>query len=351
MYYLSRKIFSIIVIASLLVIMGTSINYFTTITTIHSAYGQAIQSRSDSNNTANANSLNIQNIPAKKVHIVDIDIAYKTFGKGEPILLFNGASDTMDTAWDPSFLKGLSSNHTVVVFDPRGIGNTTAGSKPYTMQLLASDAAGLMDALKIKQTNVLGYSLGSFTAQQFTVIYPDKVNRLILVAATCGGKDNVPSPPEFKKLQSEIVNKSLHNIPVTREEMKSLSSASLGSGWIKLHPESVNIPTNITTMAQLKPGLSPATMNNQNNVGLAWTAPNWSGACDELAKVAKPTLVIAGTDDNNYVPHANALVIAGKIPGAWLVQIKDAGHAVMSQYPDKINKVLQTFLSTTSNPG
>jgi pimeloyl-ACP methyl ester carboxylesterase len=133
--------------------------------------------------------------------------------------------------------------------------------------------------------------------------------------------------------------------------MKSLSSASLGSGWIKLHPESVNIPTNITTMAQLKPGLSPATMNNQNNVGFAWTAPNWSGACDELAKVAKPTLVIAGTDDNNYVPHANALIIAGKIPGAWLVQIKDAGHAVMSQYPDKINKVLQTFLSTTSNPG
>jgi pimeloyl-ACP methyl ester carboxylesterase len=80
----------------------------------------------------------------------------------------------MDNAWDPSLLKGLSSNHTVIVFDPRGIGNTTAGSKPYTMQLLSSDAAGLMDALKIKQANVLGYSLGSFTAQQFTVSYPEK---------------------------------------------------------------------------------------------------------------------------------------------------------------------------------
>ncbi|MFZ0893324.1 MAG: hypothetical protein WAZ77_02370, partial [Candidatus Nitrosopolaris sp.] len=39
-----------------------------------------------------------------------------------------------------------------------------------------------------------------------------------------------------------------------------------------------------------------------------------------------PTLVIAGTDDNFYEPHAKALVIVGKIPGAWLVQIKDAGH-------------------------
>jgi pimeloyl-ACP methyl ester carboxylesterase len=61
-------------------------------------------------------------------------------------------------------------------------------------------------------------------------------------------------------------------------------------------------------------------------------------------------LVITGTDDNLYMPHANALVIAGKIPGAWLVQIKDAGHAVMDQYPDEISKILQTFLSTTNLP-
>jgi pimeloyl-ACP methyl ester carboxylesterase len=65
------------------------------------------------------------------------------------------------------------------------------------------------------------------------------------------------------------------------------------------------------------------------------------------AKLAKPTLVIAGTDDNDYMPHTNALVIASKVPGAWLVQIKDAGHAVMNQYPAEISKILNTFLSTT----
>ena len=131
--------------------------------------------------------------------------------------------------------------------------------------------------------------------------------------------------------------------------MKSLSAASLGSGWIKLHPESLNIPANIT-FQQMKPGLSPATMNNQNNVGLAFTAPNWSGACDELAKLAKPTLVITGTDDDKYQPHVNSLKIVEKIPGAWLVQIKDAGHAVMDQYPAEISKILNTFLSTTKLP-
>jgi pimeloyl-ACP methyl ester carboxylesterase len=322
------------------------INYFTTII-IHSAYGQAIQRSSDSNNTANASSLNTQNILLKKVHVGDIDIAYKIFGKGDPILLFNGASDGMD-AWDPSFLKSLSSNHTVIVFDSRGIGNTTAGSKPYTMQLLANDTAGLMDALKIQKADVFGYSLGGETAQQFTISYPEKVNRLILVATTCGGKDSIPKPPEFKKLQSEIVNKSLNNIPISQQEMKSLVSASLGSGWVRLHPESLNVPAN-TTFQQMKPSLTPDAMKNQMNAGFAWEATNWNGACDQLAKMAKPTLVITGTDDNNYMPHANALVIAGKIPGAWLVQIRNAGHAVMDQYPAQIDKILNTFLSTTTN--
>ena len=235
------------------------------------------------------------------------------------------------------------------MFDSRGIGNSTAGSKPYSMRLLANDSAGLLDALNISKADVFGYSLGSFIAQQFAVMYPEKTNSLILVASTCGGKDGINQPPEFIKLQSDIVNRSLNNVPISQEEMKSLVTASLGEGWIRLHPESLDIPANMT-FQQMKPGLPTDTMNNQNNVGHLWTATNWSGVCDQLAKIAKPTLVIAGTDDNLYVPHANALVIAGKIPGAWLVQIKDAGHAVMDQYPDAIGKIVNTFLSTPSTP-
>jgi pimeloyl-ACP methyl ester carboxylesterase len=97
----------------------------------------------------------------------------------------------------------------------------------------------------------------------------------------------------------------------------------------------------------LKPGLSPDIANKQNNLG-SWEKTNWSGACDKEAKLAKPTLVITGTDDNNYMPHGNALILASKIPGAWLVQIKNAGHAVMNQYPAEIGKIVNTFLSTTT---
>ena len=304
-------------------------------------YGQSNQTISNAD---------LLNTPVKKVHVGDIDIGYKMLGKGEPILLFNGASDNMN-AWDEAFLKGLSSNHTVIVFDQRGIANTTIGSKSYSYQLLADDSAGLLDALKISKADVMGYSLGSYLAQQLTITYPNKVNSLILVGSSCGGKDHTPKPPEFIKLQSDVVNKSLNNVSISHEEMKALVSASLGEEWIRLHPDSVNIPENITSLQQLKPGLPPEVANNQNNVGKHWEDnPNWSGTCDELAKLSKPTLVITGIDDNQYQPHVNSLKIVEKIPGAWLVQIKDAGHAVMDQYPEEIGRLLSTFLSTTSNP-
>ena len=134
------------------------------------------------------------------------------------------------------------------------------------IEQLATDTAGLLDALKIPKADVMGYSLGGHIAQAFTLSHPDKVNRLILVATTCGGKDGIPKPPEFKKLMSEITNKSLNNVSTSQQEMKSLVVASLGSGWVRLHPESLDIPENMTLL-QSKPGLTPDTMKNQANMG------------------------------------------------------------------------------------
>jgi pimeloyl-ACP methyl ester carboxylesterase len=333
----------IVAVISALIVSGPSISNYGHYGISSVVYGQTDSGQANSTNTTGL--VNTQDIPLEKVHVGDIDMAYKMFGKGDPIILHSGASDTMD-GWPPELLSKLSSNHTLVVFDYRGIGNTTSGTEPYSLQVLANDTAGLMDALKIQKANVLGYSLGTFITQQFAITHPDKVSSVILIAGSCGGKDGIPKPAEFYKLQADIVNKTLSNATVSNEEFKSLVTASLGSGWIKLHPESAEIPENMT-VAGAKPGLSPEAMDNQNNLGLAWEATNWSGVCDDLAKIDKPLLVITGTDDNQYNPHANALVIASKVPGAWLVQIKDAGHAVVDQYPEKLGNIIETFLSTT----
>jgi len=337
----------LIAVISTLLIASSSISNYGYFGFAKVVYGQSNPNQVNSNTTS---SVNIQDIPVKKVHVGDIDVAYKVFGKGDPILLIPGASDDL-SRWDPTLLKTLSSDHTVIVLDPRGIGNTTIGSKPYTPSQLANDTTGLMDALKIPKAAVMGYSLGSYIAQQVSMMHPDKVNSLVLIGSSCGGKDHTPKPPEFIKLQSEIVNQSLNHIPISHEEMQALDTASLGQGWLRLHPE-YQIPENITSLQQLKPGLPPEVANAQNNVGKYWEAnPTWNGACGVLAKLDKPMLVITGTEDNFYQPHINSLKIAEKIPGAWLVQIKNASHAVVNQYPAEVGKIMNTFLSTTKTRG
>src|SRR5262249_7225595 len=152
----------------------------------------------------------VQNIPAKKVHVGDIDIAYKVFGKGDPILLISGSGSVMD-AWNPTVLRNLSSNHTVIIFDHRGVGNTTAGTKPFSIIQFANDTAGLLDALKIQKADVLGWSMGSFVAQELALLHPEKVNRLVLYAASCGGKENIPESPDVVKIQSDFAYNRLHD--------------------------------------------------------------------------------------------------------------------------------------------
>src|SRR5215831_607794 len=335
----------LIAVISTLVIASPSFSNYGYFDITKVAYGQSKPNQLNSNTTS---SVNIQDIPLKKVHVGDIDIAYKMFGKGEPILLISGAGGNMNS-WDPSTLRSLSSNHTVIIFDNRGVANTTTGSKAFSIQQFANDTVGLLDVLKIQKEDVLGHSMGGMVAQQLAVTHPEKVNTLILVSTTCGGKDSILPSPRLVKFGTELENKLLNNIPITPQEIKLTMSTSLGPAWIRLHPNSLDaIPKKALPAKDLFPGLPVNTVVQQQKVVRNWRATNWIGICDELSKISKPTLIITGTDDDVAIQPANSLIIAGKIPGAWLVHIKDAGHQLMSQYPNKFNKVLQTFLSTTN---
>ena len=161
--------------------------------------------------TTISQSFSLDNIETKKVRVGDIDIAYKIFGKGKPLLLIPGFSMTMDM-WDPNMLTRLSLNHTVIVFDNRGIGQTTAGndSKEFSIAQFANDTAGFLVAMKLdgvssdnQPIDILGLSLGGFIAQEFALTYPDKVDRLILLVSSCGGKESTPpqlGPKAFRSM-------------------------------------------------------------------------------------------------------------------------------------------------------
>jgi pimeloyl-ACP methyl ester carboxylesterase len=299
----------IIVVISTLVISSSSISNYGYFDISKVAYGQPAP---DQINSSTTSLVNMQDIPLKKVQVGDIDVGYKMFGKGEPILLIQGLGGSMD-GWEPSILKELSSNHTVIVFDTRGVGNTTTGTRQNSIQQFANDTAGLLDALKIQKADVLGYSLGSFIAQQLAVTHPEKVNRLVLVAASCGGKEHITASPEFLEREEKVLSSIANNTSIEPQEIKASLASAYGPTWIKLHPNFLEtIPTNPKDLVP-----SDMTLNaymQQSNAVQNWKSTNWSGVCSQLTKISQPTLVLTGTEDLAIPGPANSIIIAGKIP-------------------------------------
>ena len=83
-------------------------------------------------------------------------------------MLISGYSFAMDS-WDSTLLETLASNHTVIVFDNRGIGNTTSGSEQkFSISQFANDTAGLLEELNIEKADVLAWSMGGRIAQELS---------------------------------------------------------------------------------------------------------------------------------------------------------------------------------------
>ena len=273
------------------------------------------------------------NIETKKVRVGDIDIAYKIFGKGKPLLLIPGFSMTMDM-WDPNMLSRLSSNHTVAIFDNRGIGQTTAGNdtKQFSIPQFANDTAGFLAALKLDGGNnqpidILGLSLGGFIAQEFALTYPHKVDRLILLVSSCGGKEAIPpqiSPEAFRSMISGNASKELFLSTLFPKEWTNKNIDYIEKNFV----------------------FPMGKLSTQNLLRQSEAAGKWEGSCDRLSNINSPTLVVTGTEDITS-PPANSVMMAEKIPGAWLIQIRGGGHGLIFQYPNEFSEIMETFLSVS----
>ena len=140
----------------------------------------------------------LDNMPSHNVTVGDINIAYKQIGKpdAKSIILITGVSATMDM-WNPLLLEQLASaNYRVIIFENRGVGESTVGTKDFSISQFANDTLGLLDALGISKADVLGWSMGGMIAQELAVMNPDRVDNLILYTTSCGGPNDRPTPRE-----------------------------------------------------------------------------------------------------------------------------------------------------------
>jgi len=222
------------------------------------------------------------------------------------------------------FLKGLYVNHTVIVFDNHGIGNTTVGSKNFSIDQFVKDSTGLLDALKINKFDILGYSLGGMIAQKLALNYQGKVDDLIIYASYCGGNQSTPPNPD---MFNQVTNQSAS----TDDLKKRIIPLLFTQDWIKQNTDYLE------KFASFE--LPPAEILKRQ----ADVIFSSEGICDQLKDISQDTLVVTGTNDL-VLSSANSMILIEKIPGAWLAQFKDGGHALMFQYPERLIKVINTFL-------
>jgi pimeloyl-ACP methyl ester carboxylesterase len=236
--------------------------------------------------------------------------------------------------WSPTLLNELSANRTVIIFDNRGVGESTVGTKEFSISQFANDTIGLLDVLNITDADMFGFSMGSFIAQELALKNPNRVNSLILYASSCGGVEAIPPSPQALQAIAVVTNSST---PI-REGIDNITSTMFPTEWFEANPDyQTYIPLS-------KEPVIPEIVQRQQNAIICWFT---KGTCQDLSNITQPALVIVGTEDI-WTPPVNSLMIAEKVPAAWLVQVRDSGHGLMYQFPDKFTRVVSTFLKSVS---
>ena len=258
----------------------------------------------------------------------DITMAYWTYGEGYPLVMIMGFSGTMDM-WDPTIITELSARYQVIVFDNRGMGKTSAGTREFTIEQFADDTAGLMSALGMEQAHVLGWSMGTEIAQELVLRHPEKVNRLVLYAADCGGNEAVqPS--------DDVVRKMFDKSGTEEEQAYRMFETLFPEDWLIRNRDYI---------FDLFAGMVKES-TSEENIQKQWLAyQQWGGCYDRLPLIQCPTLLITGDQDIN-TPTVNSPIMAGQIPDVNLVMIEGGGHGAMYQYPQRFAADVLVFLGS-----
>ena len=246
-----------------------------------------------------------------KIQANNITIEYEIHGSGEPLLLIAGLG--YDRWMWHKMIPGLAEHFQVIAFDNRGVGGTDAPPGPYSAQLLADDAAGLLQALGVTKTAVFGHSMGGFIAQAFALSYPEMVSKLILSATNFGGPNHIPITQEalliLMDTQSDAVTRLRNGLAVSTAPDFAANNASFIEEWVAhrtAHP------------------IAPAAYQAQLAIGLGLVSAE---TCFEpkLPQITAPTLILFGEHDK-VVPPANADLLAQQIPNSTITILPNVGH-------------------------
>lgn len=257
-----------------------------------------------------------------KIKTNGIDIHYEISGSGPWVTLAHSLASDL-TLWD-ELTSVLATRFSVLRYDARGHGQSSAPEGPYDFPMLVGDLVGLLDALRIERTHFVGLSMGGMLGQLFALEHPQRLDKLVLASTTSR------VPPEARPLWDE-------RIAIARSQgMTAHVEATLGrwftAPWREAHPE---------VMARIGALVAATPVAGFAGWGEAIKTLDLT---DRLGAIRAPTLVVCGADDPGTPPAASR-AIAAAIPGARLEVVPNASHQLAIEQAETFNRLLLDFLA------
>lgn len=252
-----------------------------------------------------------------------VNIYYETYGKGFPVVFLHPFS-TNGSIWTFQTYAFAQTNQCIVI-DERGHGRSDKPQQGYAIKEMAADVVAVLDTLNIKKAVFVGNSIGGMITMQLNLDAPDRVAGNVIVSS--GTNLGAGMPPEAAQaFQKDLVG-----------AFGGLIEGALAAKSKRERPE---------LFAMLK-GQFVAQENFPHHVFFAAAGDpngvfNWN-ISDRLKDIKKPTLVLAGEEDQATPVAANKF-LADNIPGAQLKVLKDVGHFYEVERPADFNVELQQFL-------
>jgi pimeloyl-ACP methyl ester carboxylesterase len=275
-------------------------------------------------------------VPNKLVSAANgVDYAYREAGAGAvPLVLLQHFRGNLDN-WDPALIDALASARHVVTFDNTGVGGST-GTTPSTFEQMARDAIAFLDAMGFGQADILGFSIGSFVAQEIALIRPALVRRLILASSAPQGAAGMHGwAPDV--IDGVGAPKTIPGRVLDVFYAQSASSRTAGQQAF----QRMAVRTQDRDQA-----ITWETRQAQYDAVCAWGIPDHA-LLQRVSAIDLPVFVANGDSDPMMLPHYSYL-LAGLIPHAQVKIYPDSAHGFLFQHHAEFAADVEAFLSDPS---
>jgi len=249
-----------------------------------------------------------------------IEYAYRDVGEHDvPLVLLQHFRGNLDN-WDPALIDALAAERRVVTFDNTGVGATT-GTTPSTIEAMARDSIVFLEALELDRVDLLGFSIGSFVAQEIALIRPDMLRRVVLASSAPQGAAGMHGwAPEVIGAVGPPQTSPEGYLSVFFAPTKtSLQAGQEAAG--RIFGGRTSDRDEPTTWQ---------TRQAQYDAVCTWGIPNHA-LLQRVAAIDLPVFVANGDSDPMILPHYSHL-LAGLLPNAQLTIYPDSAHGFLFQH-------------------